>query len=155
MLDVFWLAHGLRQLPRSRQYRAAVFFHDEGQRREAVRTRDRESARIRGTVHTGILPASPFYRAEGYHQKYALRGNEELAREILAIYPKEADLVDSTAAARINGYVAGYGDLRQLREEWGTLGLSGPGGRRLWETVRGFEARRGNREAQGTACPVD
>jgi len=155
LLDVFWLAHGLRQLPRSRQYRAAVFFHDEGQRREAVRTRDRESARIRGTVHTGILPASPFYRAEGYHQKYALRGNEELAREILAIYPKEADLVDSTAAARINGYVAGYGDLRQLREEWGTLGLSGPGGRRLWETVRGFEARRGNREAQGMACPVD
>jgi hypothetical protein len=155
LLEIFWTAHDPRRVPGSRQYRAAIFFHNEGQRREAVRTRDREAARIRGTVHTGILPAGPFHRAEGYHQKYALRGNEELSREILAIYPVEADLVDSTAAARINGYVAGYGDLRQLREEWGTLGLSEPGGRRLWGIVHGFEGRRGNRETRGMACPAD
>lgn len=132
-----------------------VFFHDEGQRREAVRTRDLETARTRRKVHTEILPAGPFHRAEAYHQKYALRGNEALVREVRAIYPEEADLVDSTAAARINGYVAGYGTLRQLREEWGSLGLSEAGGRHLWETVRGFEGRRGNREARGMACPVD
>lgn len=154
-MDVFWTAHDPREGPWSRQYRAAIFYHDEGQRREAFRTREREAARIRGTVHTEILPAGPFYRAEAYHQKYALRREAELAREILAIYPKEADLVDSTAAARINGYVAGYGSLRQLRGEWGSLGLSEPGKKRLWETVRGFEGRRGNREAQGMACPVD
>ena len=47
------------------------------------------------------------------------------------------------------------GNLRQLREEWGSLGLSEAGGRHLWETVRGFEGRRENREARGMACPVD
>ncbi|HEX9190570.1 MAG TPA: hypothetical protein VF847_00630 [Candidatus Deferrimicrobiaceae bacterium] len=63
--------------------------------------------------------------------------------------------MDSTAAARINGYVAGYGNLRQLREEWGGLGLSEAGVRRLWEIVRRNEGRQGNRDAQGMACPVD
>jgi hypothetical protein len=70
------------------------------------------------------------------------------------VYPAEEDFAGSTAAARINGYVAGYGDLRQLREELATLGLSDGGRKRLWDIVKGFEARRGNKEAQGMACPA-
>lgn len=154
LLDVFWASHNPGVRPWSQQYRAAVFFHGEEQRREAVRTRDREALKIRGKVHTAIAPAGPFYVAEGVHQKYALRGDEELAMEVGVIYPKEEDFVRSTAAARINGYVAGYGDLRQLKEELTSLGLSEKGSRRLWDLVRKQEARRGNGEAMGIACPV-
>jgi hypothetical protein len=154
LLDVFWASHDPGRRPRIRQYRAAVFYRDEAQHREAVRTRDREARKRDTKVHTEIVPAGAFHAAEGYHQKYALRGNEELEREILAIYPREEDFIRSTAAARINGYVAGYGDLRQLQEELNDLGLSAEGGRRLWEVVRKREAGRGNGEAAGIACPI-
>jgi peptide-methionine (S)-S-oxide reductase len=54
------------------QYRSAIFFHDEEQRRlaeESKRALD-ESMRLPGPVVTEIVPASEFYRAEEYHQKY-------------------------------------------------------------------------------------
>jgi hypothetical protein len=154
LLEIFWESHDARSRPWSRQYKAAVFYLSEEQRVEAIRSRDHETARTRQQVHTEILPAGTFYSAEGYHQKYALRGNAEMEPEVTAMYPGEEEFIDSTAATRINGYVAGYGDLRQLRAELGGLGLSEAGGKRLWEIVRVYEVRRGNREAQGMACPV-
>lgn len=44
--------------------------------------------------------------------------------EFRALYPAEADFVASTAAARVNGYLGGYGSLEQLRAEREELGLS-------------------------------
>jgi len=73
LLDVFWKAHDSASRSWSRQYRAALFFHNEGQKRSAQESRDREAARIRGKVQTEILPAAEFYPAEDYHQKYYLR----------------------------------------------------------------------------------
>lgn len=154
LLEIFWESHDAGSRPWSRQYKAAVFYLGEKQRVEATRSRDREAARIRRQVHTEILPGGPFYSAEAYHQKYALRGNAVLEQEVAAMYPGEEEFADSTAAARINGYVAGYGDLLQLRSELAGLGLTEAGGERLREIVRGYEARRGNREAKETACPT-
>jgi hypothetical protein len=154
LLEIFWESHDAGSRPWSRQYKAAVFYLDEGQMVEAARSRDREEARIRRQVHTEIVPAGPFYSAEAYHQKYALRGNAELEPEVTAMYPGEEEFADSTAAARINGYVAGYGDLLQLRSELPGLGLSEAGGKRLREIVHRYEAHRGNREAKEKACPA-
>ncbi|MFH1595679.1 MAG: hypothetical protein ABIG94_04815 [Pseudomonadota bacterium] len=42
----------------------------------------------------------------------------------------------STAAARVNGYVAGYGDLPGLEADLPGLGLSQAGGRKLLTQVR-------------------
>ncbi len=152
LLDRFWSGHDPHARPWSSQYRAAVFYHDGEQKRIAERTRDRVAGE--GRIHTEILPAGPFHPAEGYHQKYALRGDPALLAEIRAYYPEGDDFVASTAAARLNGYAAGYGGLARLAEELPGLGLSRDAAKRLWETVRRAEERRGNAAAGEISCPV-
>jgi len=75
LLDVFWASHDPLERPWRRQYMSAIFPHDDEQKNLAIRTRSREAARRNGKIHTEILPASRFYLAEAYHQKYALRGS--------------------------------------------------------------------------------
>jgi peptide-methionine (S)-S-oxide reductase len=54
------------------QYRSAIFYHSERQRRLAERSKRllAESGRFDRPIATEILPAGPFYRAEDYHQDY-------------------------------------------------------------------------------------
>ena len=47
-----------------------------------------------------------------------------LVRELRAQYPQERQFVDSTTAARLNGYIGGFGNLEQLEGELETFGLS-------------------------------
>jgi peptide-methionine (S)-S-oxide reductase len=103
---------------------AAVFYHDDAQKQLALTTRDREAVRRGGPVKTAILAVATFYLAEDYHQKYMLRSRSELMREFKAMYPDEAGLVNSTAAARVNGYLGGNGTSAALEREIGLLGLS-------------------------------
>ncbi len=77
LLDVFWGGHDPttlnRQGPdRGTQYRSTIFYHDEAQRAAAEASRERwtRSGRFRGPIVTEITPASTFYRAEEYHQRY-------------------------------------------------------------------------------------
>jgi peptide methionine sulfoxide reductase msrA/msrB len=62
-----------RQGPdRGTQYRSAIFYHDEGQRAEARKVMDElaASGRFKKRLATELTPASAFYKAEEYHQKY-------------------------------------------------------------------------------------
>jgi peptide-methionine (S)-S-oxide reductase len=77
LLNVFWTNHDPttlnRQGPdRGAQYRSAIFYHDEGQKAAAERSKDRlgTSGRFSRPIVTEITPASVFYRAEEYHQRY-------------------------------------------------------------------------------------
>ena len=106
------------------------------------------AARLQGPVHTKILPAGEFTLAEDYHQKYYLRQKPDLLAEFAAIYPTPAALTASTAAARVNGYVAGYGTLPELQADLDGLGLSPGAGRKLVDLVAAT-ARR-----PGPGCPV-
>ncbi len=108
LLEIFWTGHNPGTRAWSRQYMSAIFYHNEEQRRLAMESKRERETRI-GRVYTEVLPASTFYMAEDYHQKYYLRQRPDLWRELKAIYPNEKDLVDSTAAARLNGFVAGNG----------------------------------------------
>jgi peptide-methionine (S)-S-oxide reductase len=135
LLEVFWKAHDPTRRSWSRQYRAALFFHNEKQKRLALESRDREAARINGKIRTEILPATEFYLAEDYHQKYYLRQDFVLDNEFRKMFPSERDFVNSTAAARVNGYISGYGTITALKEELGQLGLSEAGRKRLLERV--------------------
>ncbi len=57
------------------QYRSAIFFHDETQRQaaEASKQAIAASGRIKDPIVTDVLPASQFYPAEGYHQRYYVK----------------------------------------------------------------------------------
>jgi peptide-methionine (S)-S-oxide reductase len=124
LLDVFWDSHDPTSPSWSRQYMTAVFYHTDEQKKLAEASKVREETRIKSGILTKILPAGQFTRAEGYHQKYRLRQERDLVRELSAVYPKETDFTDSTAAARINGYLDGYGTLDELKEELPGFGLS-------------------------------
>lgn len=55
---------------RGSQYRSAIFVATPEQRRIAEEVKARASALLKKPVATLILPAAPFYAAEGYHQDY-------------------------------------------------------------------------------------
>ena len=82
LLDVFWSAHDPTTLNRQgpdvgTQYRSAIFFHSPEQERSAKTSKEKmqASGKFRRPIVTEITPASTFYRAEDYHQKYlAKRG---------------------------------------------------------------------------------
>jgi peptide-methionine (S)-S-oxide reductase len=78
LLDVFWrnvdpFDAGGQFCDRGPQYRAAVFYQNETERRavEASRQKLEQSPQLRRRrVLTEILPVSTFYPAEEYHQSY-------------------------------------------------------------------------------------
>lgn len=57
---------------RGKQYRPAIYFHDESQRRlaEASKTRIERSGGLPGPIVTEIAPLTRFYPAEAYHQDF-------------------------------------------------------------------------------------
>jgi hypothetical protein len=110
---------------------AAVFYHDEGQKRLAEDTKKAIEKKTGSEVKTKILPHKKFYIAEDYHQKHALQRYPEFVEEFRAMYPSAGDFVSSTAAARVNGYLGGYGNCDDIRADIEGLGLSDSGKKRL------------------------
>jgi peptide-methionine (S)-S-oxide reductase len=57
------------------QYRSAIFFADETQKKEAEMSKDAlaKSGKLKGPIATEILPAATFYPAEDYHQDYYIK----------------------------------------------------------------------------------
>jgi methionine-S-sulfoxide reductase len=152
LLDAFWASHDPRERPWKRQYMSAIFPHNDEQKNLAIGTRSREAARRNGKIYTEILPASRFYLAEAYHQKYMLRGRSDLMKEYEAMYPSFSDFLASRAVTRVNGYVAGNGTCDSLRRELDGLGLSPAGRKRLEDIVCPNDAKKGR--STGEACPA-
>ena len=77
LLRVFWRQidptdAGGQFADRGRQYRTAIFYHDEEQRRlaEASKHDLAASGKFDAPIVTEIVPAGPFYPAEAYHQDF-------------------------------------------------------------------------------------
>jgi peptide-methionine (S)-S-oxide reductase len=77
LLDAFWQMHDPTQKNRQgpdfgSQYRTAIFFHSPEQEAAAKKSKAAldSSGKLKRPVATEISPASTFYRAEEYHQKY-------------------------------------------------------------------------------------
>ena len=131
---------------------SAIFTRGDEQRNLAIRSMSSEAAREKGKIYTEVLPASRFYPAEAYHQKFALRGRSDLLKEYEAMYPSFQGFLASTAVTRVNGYVAGYGTCESLRGELDGLGLSPAGRKRLEGIVCSHGAPKGR--STGVSCPA-
>ena len=136
LLSVFWQSHKPTNRSRSRQYMRAIFYHDENQRQQALESKAALAQRIGQAVQTDVLPLRTFTMAENYHQKYLLKQHYGLKAEMTRIYPLHQDFVDSTAVARINGFVGGHGNRRQFSQDIDRLGLSEAGKAALRDVVK-------------------
>jgi len=80
LLDVFWDAHDPTQVNRQGpdvgdQYRSAIFYHSDEQRRIAEASKEKRDASglYRKPIATEITKAGTFWPAEEYHQKYLFK----------------------------------------------------------------------------------
>jgi peptide-methionine (S)-S-oxide reductase len=122
LLDVFWSNHSPFTAPHKRQYRAVVLVHGAAQREAAEASRAALADRTGQPVETAVESLESFTLAEEYHQKYELRSTPVLGDELEDIYGSA--LVDSTVAARLNGFVAGHGDADQREALLAEVALS-------------------------------
>ena len=75
LLDVFFSIHDPTQKNRQGpdigdQYRTAIFVHDDEQAKEAQASKDGHAKDFARAIVTEITPATTFYPAEDYHQRY-------------------------------------------------------------------------------------
>jgi len=77
LLNVFWNNHDPTTLNRQgpdigEQYRSVIFFHTPEQESVAKTSKEKlqNSGKYGKKIVTEIIPASQFYRAEEYHQRY-------------------------------------------------------------------------------------
>jgi peptide methionine sulfoxide reductase msrA/msrB len=80
LLDYFFRMHDPTTLNRQHndvgtQYRSAIFYASEGQKKaaERVKTQWDKSGKFNRPITTEIAPATKFYPAEEYHQKYLVK----------------------------------------------------------------------------------
>ncbi|MBH9966799.1 peptide-methionine (S)-S-oxide reductase MsrA [[Bacillus] enclensis] len=100
LLELFWQQidptdDGGQFKDRGSSYRAAIYYHNESQKEQAIRSKAEleESGKFNSPIVTEIIPACTFYEAEEYHQdfykknafRYALykrgSGREEFKKE--------------------------------------------------------------------------
>ncbi|MEX1136239.1 MAG: peptide-methionine (S)-S-oxide reductase MsrA [Balneolales bacterium] len=94
LLNVFWRTHDPTTLNRQgadvgTQYRSAVFYHNEEQRKIAkhFKARLNEEKIYNASIVTEITPFDTFYEAEEYHQNYFAKNPEQAYCQVV-IVPK-------------------------------------------------------------------
>jgi peptide-methionine (S)-S-oxide reductase len=77
LLSVFFKVHDPTQLNRQgpdygTQYRSVIFYYDDEQKKKAEKAKENEDkdGKHKSPVVTEISPATRFWKAEEYHQKY-------------------------------------------------------------------------------------
>ena len=75
LLNIFWENHDPTTLNRQGpdvgdNYRSAIFYHSDRQKELAEKSKAEQQKNYKDSVITQIAPASTFYKAEEYHQKY-------------------------------------------------------------------------------------
>jgi peptide-methionine (S)-S-oxide reductase len=77
ILDIFWrnidpTVMNMQGPDIGTQYRTVIFYHTEGQHELAAKSKEEleRSGKYRHPIVTQIVPASAFWRAEEYHQRY-------------------------------------------------------------------------------------
>lgn len=121
IVSEFWRSHyPNRDAYKGRQYISLIFWETDEQKRiiESVK-RDKE-VELDEPVETEIRPFAGFTEAEERHQKYYLKRYPKALGQLAELYPDTALLTQSTFAARLNGFVKGFGSRQQLLDEINT-----------------------------------
>jgi len=136
LVKLFWENHSPTSAS-SRQYRCVIFYHNEEQRKIALASKEKVQAEIgpKRVVQTAVEPVTIFTVAEDYHQKYRMRSNKSLLKTLNLEDPQV--LLNSTLAARVNGYLGGYGNVEQFEEEAKDFKLSSTQIAKVKEYIRG------------------
>lgn len=142
LVEDFFAFHDAVHAASSGWSMSAIFVSGPDQERIARAVMQRTQENSDGTIQTRILP-DDFRLAGDSQQKRALQGNPLLMGEFRAIYPDFRDLMDSTAATRVNAYLGGSGTNEQLRAELDDLGLSASAQEQLLTA------------SPAAACPLD
>ncbi|MFT4548579.1 MAG: peptide-methionine (S)-S-oxide reductase [Verrucomicrobiales bacterium] len=102
LLTVFWELHdpttkNRQGADRGTQYRSAIFYHDDLQKRIAEESLARKDASddLRRGIVTVIAPATKFYPAEAYHQDYfEANPNAGYCRQVISPKLKKLGLLE-------------------------------------------------------------
>lgn len=77
LLKTFWKIHDPTSLDKQgadtgKQYRSVIFYHNLSQKSVAVKSKEKleKSGKYKNRIVTEIIPATKFWRAEEYHQRY-------------------------------------------------------------------------------------
>ncbi|ANU12161.1 peptide-methionine (S)-S-oxide reductase MsrA [Planococcus antarcticus] len=118
VLREFWQNHyPNRDNYKGRQYISLWHYHTEQQHQTVEAIKKEMEAKLGETIETEITPFSGFTAAEERHQKYYLKRYPKALEQLAELYPDRELLTDSTFAARLNGFVKGYGTKDSVREE--------------------------------------
>lgn len=119
LLNVFWENHNplSNSFYKDRQYMSLILYHNDDQKERGQKTKEKWGHSLKGEIQTEMAPYSTFYVAEDYHQKYYLKRYAKAVEQVKKIFRDHQDFVNSTIAARLNGFVAGHGSLGALKEE--------------------------------------
>lgn len=119
LVEVFLASHPVGLDGGPRRVETGVFAHGREQTEEAREAYRRAGVRSQPPVE----PAGPFWPAERKHQKFHLqRVLPDLVGELDALTP--GDFLETTAAARLNAYLAGFGSADGVRRVERELGLA-------------------------------
>ncbi|ALS77572.1 MULTISPECIES: peptide-methionine (S)-S-oxide reductase MsrA [Planococcus] len=118
ILREFWQNHyPNRDNYKGRQYISLVHYHTEQQRKTIENIRKEMETQLREPIETEIAPFGEFTLAEERHQKYYLKRYPKALEQLAELFPEKELLTDSTFAARLNGFVKGYGTKDSVRED--------------------------------------
>lgn len=118
LLQTFWQNHyPNRGNYKGRQYISLIRYRGQEQRAAINNVRKEMEKSLGETIETDIAAFENFTLADDRHQKYYLKRYPNTLEQLKDLLPKPEHLVDSTFAARLNGFVKGYGKLRLLKEE--------------------------------------
>lgn len=114
----FWRNHyPNRDNYKGRQYISLIRFHGPAQEQAVQKVKRQMELEIGEEIETDIAPFTGFTAAEERHQKYYLKRYPKALEQLTPLYPDPQLLADSTFAARLNGFVKGFGNREDLKLE--------------------------------------
>jgi len=110
LLEIFWDNHHYSTENKKNQYASRIFYSSEEQKNQAEKSKIKMQ---KGEKVATKIQQLNFTVAEDYHQKYRLRHSKMM--ENFSEMTQD-QFRDSPLAAKLNGYAAGYLNLKGIKE---------------------------------------